>query len=527
MSNYPPKHRGTSDSPTVRPAPPRQGRARWYAAGLAGLTGLAGLAAVGGATEAYGLTNGPGDVGSLPPAARQVLAAQPVAGDPNGNKPADQDTRGNEQSVPCDTGALTAAIVRANASGGARLRLTEHCTYTLTAAQGPDGLPTITQPITLDGVGATIVRAANAANFRILDVGVGGDLTLEDLTVTGGFAPNSNGGGGILVQSGGRVTLRNTTVSRNQSTAVGGGIANYGITTVLGEDGQDKGGHGNSSAPTNGAGNAPANGPTQASPGGESGGKNGGVATDAGTGKALSRVNNNSAQTAGGGIYNDGHLITRNAEVSYNNGGRASGGGITDLGGAVLEKTRIDHNVSSAADGGGIATFGTITSLKQSSVSDNTADGRGGGISCAGSTIYLQGTEVDRNTAGIDGGGIYNQSVPLGGSALAVIEDSEVNGNTATGDGGGIANLSGDLVLRRSHVNLNKTIGTTSQGGGVYNSLGNANLTATEVTRNSSIIAPGGVFNNNEITVDQKSTIIANRPTNCTGSSPAVPNCFG
>ncbi|MET7375934.1 hypothetical protein [Micromonospora arida] len=92
---------------------------------------------------------------------------------------------------------------------------------------------------------------------------------------------------------------------------------------------------------------------------------------------------------------------------------------------------------------------------------------------------------------------------------------------------GGVYNGSGTVVLRRTHVDRNRAIGTNSQGGGIYN---NATLTLTEskVTDNISFLAPGGIFNDGgQVTVDEKTVISGNRPTNCTPSSPPVPNCFG
>ncbi|WP_345630580.1 hypothetical protein [Rugosimonospora acidiphila] len=438
---------------------------------------------------------------------------------------ADNDQYGTAQSVPCDSDKLITAIGRANAAGGAQLTLAARCTYTLTATQGTDGLPVITQPIAIDGQGATIVRAANAANFRILNVAAGGDLTLQNLTITGGFAPNSDGGGGLLVQAGGQATLRNTTVARNQSTAVGGGIANYGITTVLGQAEGSGGTSGtNSSAPNN----APANGPTQA----PSSGQSGGSTTATGTAQVLGKVDSNSSQAGGGGIYNEGHLTTSNVEVSYNHSG-AEGGGLSDLATSVLANTRIENNTAGAG-GGGISTIlGAITKLTDSSVSNNTAGTSGGGILCvSGAAVYVQRSKVDRNTAGgtDGGGGILTFTLPLGGGpAFAVIEDSEVNENTATGgNGGGIANRLSTVVLRRSHVSLNKAIGTASQGGGISNTSGRVTLTATQVTENSATVTAGGIFTSDSLViVDQTSVIVANRPNNCTGSSFAVPNCFG
>jgi predicted outer membrane repeat protein len=429
------------------------------------------------------------------------------------------------ESVSCNADRLIAAIVRANAAGGAQLTLAARCTYTLTATQGTDGLPVITQPISIDGQGATIVRAANAANFRILNVGTGGDLTLQNLTITGGVAPNTDGGGGLLVQSGGRAILRNTTVAYNRSTAAGGGIANYGITTVLGQDdGSSTSSGTNSSAPDN----APADKPAQA----PSSGQGSGSTMTAGTGQVLGKVDNNSSQTGGGGIYNEGYLTTNNVEVSYNHSG-VEGGGLSDLATSVLANTRVDNNTAGAGGGGISTVLGAITKLTDGSVSNNTAGTSGGGIlSVAGAAVYVQGSKVNRNTAnGSDGGGgILTFTLPLGGGpAFAVIEDSEVNDNTATGgNGGGIANRLSTVVLRRSRVSLNKAIGTASQGGGISNSSGRVDLTATQVTENSATVTAGGIFTSDPlVTADQRSVIVANRPNNCTGSSFAVPNCFG
>ncbi|GIH19217.1 right-handed parallel beta-helix repeat-containing protein [Rugosimonospora africana] len=456
-------HRGIAAA-----APPRRRRARWYTAGLAGLTGVASIAAFSGA--AAGAEASGANAGNPPSTANQ-----------------------NQQLIPCAADQLIAAIVSANANGGAQLTLTPRCTYTLTTNQGADGLPIITQPITINGQDATITRAASATNFRILNVGVGGRLTLNNLTITGGFAPDSPGGGGILVQAGGQATLHNTTVTRNQSTSDGGGIANYGITAVLGDDnGKDS-------------------------------------KTTSATAQSLSRVSNNNAQDLGGGISNEGQLTVRNVEVSYNTS-EDEGGGLFDGKAAVIDRARIDHNTS-ASEGGGITSTEAVTKITDSSVSDNTATA-GGGIFCVGCTLYVSGTTVDRNTVtGNDGGGgVYALFLPaLTPVASAVIEDSEVNGNTATsGNGGGIRNLRSNVVVRRSQVSLNRATGTASQAGGISNEGGRLTLTAARVTANLSTVAPGGIAtNNNLVTVDQNSVIVANRPTNCTGSTNAVPNCFG
>ena len=51
---------------------------------------------------------------------------------------------------------------------------------------GPTGLPLITSAIVIDGNGSTIGRVPATPEFRILAIGSGGDLTLQEATVTGG-----------------------------------------------------------------------------------------------------------------------------------------------------------------------------------------------------------------------------------------------------------------------------------------------------------------------------------------------------
>jgi hypothetical protein len=50
---------------------------------------------------------------------------------------------------------------------------------------GDSGVPVITSPITIEGNGAKITRKGSAPPFRLLAVGLAGDLTLKDLTLSG------------------------------------------------------------------------------------------------------------------------------------------------------------------------------------------------------------------------------------------------------------------------------------------------------------------------------------------------------
>jgi predicted outer membrane repeat protein len=123
-------------------------------------------------------------------------------------------------SVSCSPGALIAAIAAANTAGGGTINLTPGCTYSLTSADnGENGLPVVSTRIGVNGNGATI---DGTKTVRVLEVdGPGGNLSLQNLIITGGSADN----GGGIENVGGTVTLNHTQVTGNTATAAGGGIA--------------------------------------------------------------------------------------------------------------------------------------------------------------------------------------------------------------------------------------------------------------------------------------------------------------
>lgn len=124
------------------------------------------------------------------------------------------------------------------------IALAANSTYTLTdapvefIADGPNGLPSITTAITLNGNGATIERSAvdGTPTFRLLHVAATGALTVQNLTIRGGTTPAaldllfpSNAGGGLL--SRGRLHLARSTLSGNHA-FIGGGLAAVGSTVT-------------------------------------------------------------------------------------------------------------------------------------------------------------------------------------------------------------------------------------------------------------------------------------------------------
>ena len=245
----------------------RKRRVLWVATGVAGLTGAVGLAASGVVTLPG--ASATGSLGNVvrPAAHRGCRAGYSPAGPGRpghaaaaGMNPGGQDPSSGRQG----TGRAGTRRQGAGRHGRAlRHRRTDRRTQPgerrsrrdaqararlhVPADAEPEGngLPEIVRPVTIKGENATVLRATNAAAFRIFNVGVGGDLTLHDLTVKGGFAQPGLGGGGLLVQAGGRATILDSRITGNQSSSAGGGVTNFGVTRILstratGPDGKGK-----------------------------------------------------------------------------------------------------------------------------------------------------------------------------------------------------------------------------------------------------------------------------------------------
>jgi hypothetical protein len=148
-----------------------------------------------------------------------------------------------------DVQCLIAAINAANTNGEENWIRLEAGTYTVMAidnsTDGPNGLPSITSALRIEGAGAdttSIVRDASAPRFRLLHVGTTGNLTVDGTTLAGGFGGLFNNGGVVdiiqstvtgnwdwaISNSGGVVNIFRSTVGNNH----GSGLANSGSGEV-------------------------------------------------------------------------------------------------------------------------------------------------------------------------------------------------------------------------------------------------------------------------------------------------------
>src|SRR6266481_8446879 len=274
-----------------------------------------------------------------------------------------------------DVSCLVAAINEANANRQKKntIRL-EAGTYTLTAidnttAEEPNGLPVanglpvITSSLTITGQGAetTIIeRDTSAPFFRILNVAAAGALTLQRLTLRGGF-PFAGDGGGIF--NDGILTIIKSTISQNVVRFPffsGGGIFNGGTLTIT-----------NSTISSNATLD----------------GNGGGIFNDGTLTITNSTISSNRARLDGSGIFNFGTLTLTNSTIVGNTVVEdsidvVSGGGIFTVGTVEFQNTILALNMVGLF-GRGPDCFGPVTSFGNNLIGDLT-----------GCTITLQPSDL-------------------------------------------------------------------------------------------------------------------------------------
>jgi CSLREA domain-containing protein len=268
-------------------------------------------------------------------------------------------------------------------------------TYALTGANGDDANQSgdldidarvgMEGPLQIDGAAADVTIDA-AFDDRVLQH-LTGELTLSDVTVTGGGIAATAGGQGIL-STGSHLTLTDVTVTNNSSTlgnGTGGGGINYspsslGTLTIT------------DSNITENATNR--------------------------TGAGISMGNANLELT--------GSVVANNTVANSNGGGTTGGGGIffSGPGAATITDSSISGNKVEATGTGGAK----IT---------------GGGIYFNGSAASridhatISGNQVVENQAAAlapAGGGIYHLDTGPGASSPVRVVNSTISSNTVIGD---------------------------------------------------------------------------------------------
>ncbi len=378
-------------------------------------------------------------------------------------------SRAHARTFSCGAGdvdCLIDAINEANTNGQTNTIRLAAGTYLLTdldnTTDGPNGLPSITSSLTITGAGANttiIEREGGAPFFRLLHVAGTGSLTLDGVTLQGGFlaafdlSPESFGGG---IHNTGTLALTNSSLTGNGvGNGGGGGIYNTGTVTLT-----------NSSL----TGNAI----TGLRSGGGGGIHNTGTLTI-----TNSSLAGNSSRESAGGIFNShtGTVTLTNSSLTGNISFDGGGGGIANGGTLTLTNCTVADNYSDDNDGGGIINGGTLT-LTNCTVADNTGWRAGGGISNRGTAILTNCTLTGNMAFGVgNGGGIFNTDTLR-------LTNCTLTDNSATAAGGGIFNT-GTLTLTNSTLTGNVAEGDSFSGGGIANAAGSIALQNTILALNT------------------------------------------
>jgi predicted outer membrane repeat protein len=296
---------------------------------------------------------------------------------------------------------------------------------------------TINKNLTLNGYGFydTILQPAGAGQ-RVITVGAGKNLAINNLQIQNGQQPGGNGGG-IYMTDG------NLTIDRgmflNNSAAYGGAIFQETAT------------------------------------------------------KSLSIGNSyffdNTASIDGGAIYSKGNSSV-SAYFGGNIAGRNGGGIHANSGTLLISWGKFEHNTASTGNGGGINVNDSV-SITGTYFDSNTSGDLGGGISQwnTGKTVSFEAVTFDTNTAKNSGGGVFLKSHATI-SYTKFISNTVNAGTGTTAYGGGLYADGGADITYGMFINNQALCNTCSLalGGGIYTGGGVLNVTNALFARNAARI---------------------------------------
>ena len=447
------------------------------------------------------------------------------------SEPKEAKTLGSIPDISDNTKAwkkLKQAVESAEAGGV----ITVMGNVTATHHSNNNGAISVTTSLTIKGSGLATVLNANKntgskPGHRIFTVENGGELTLENITITDGMATGTTleekYGGGILVKEGGKAKLKNCTIKKCEADKFGGGICSEGKLTL------DGGTIGGSSADANEAQYGGAicvreSGSVSMKSGSLTANKvsalGGGVYVDNSASFKMDggEIKTNEATSGGGGVYAKSGTFTLsgNASIESNTSGGNGGGIYVDsTGKLVIKGGSIKSNMATKTsdypgNGGGVYVFGggsTEVRLDMSggSIEGNSTGkasgnyyGSGGGVYIKSGTFTMTGGEIKTNNAKNGGGVALDEggTLKLSGSGKIINNTAENNGN-----GGGICvgtqadtneNI-GTLTMTGGEISGN----TANEGGGIAVLHGTFTMSDGKVIGNTAAQKGGGIFGYN------------------------------
>ncbi len=278
-------------------------------------------------------------------------------------------------------------------------------------------LPSVAKAITLTGPGARLLTISGNNAVRVMDVAASGNLTLKDVTVSGGSTSGSGGG----IQNVGTLTVLRCTLAGNTTSnaSVGGGaIYNTGALTIVSST------FSGNTAPSQYGGGVYNTGSTPVTVtnstfAGNSAQYGGGVFTDRALTLSNCTLTGNSVVNSGGGIYNNQgpNVTAKNSLIVGNTGGDTFG--ITNGGGNIIGGTTTAAGLDSAglANNGGptntiaLTTRGTAVNAGNNAlVAADTLDLDGDGDTTETLPYDQRGTGFPRIVGGTVDSGAYESN---------------------------------------------------------------------------------------------------------------------
>ena len=401
--------------------------------------------------------------------------------------------------------------------------------YVVSAVTGPLEVADSGGTVTIDGAGqATTILDLQCPDgpctidTNVLTVEGDGTADISGVTITGGNNTATSGGGII---NDGTLTLADSTVAENTTSASGGGIAQTeGETSLtLNDDtisdntaGSDGGGvYANDGTVTITGGTIGGTGSTTPLDQGNTAADSGGGLSLEGAAGTISGVTfggtnttqGNSAGEDGGAIYMNGGDPSFSGDTITNNSAVEAGGGIAIDGGTnTFTNETIENNTAGVAatnngDGGGIFVEEGTNTFTDDTVNDNTAiwvsedDGYGGGLDVSGGAIVtFTGGSLDSNQA-YGGGGFAIFSGTIN------VSQADISSNNVTEGAGGVLLDGGTTSITQSTISNNavtEAIGITEfvgDGGGIVSDFCNPlTLTNDTIVNNSATLLGGAYF---------------------------------
>ena len=357
----------------------------------------------------------------------------------------------------------------------------------------------ITIPVGFHEINTALPITAVGGGFI---VPTGAELTLNNVTLTGGTGTGVDVNGGEFIMENSTISNfnnRGVVVRNNGAFFMDGGAVSYNTLTGAGWGGSGvyvvgtgseftmHSGEisGNNSGSLHGGGVIVRNGAVFTMNDGiitenQTTGRGGGVSVHGGDSTFIMNggtISNNNAATGGGvnvepGTFNmNGGKITDHTINGHGGGVNVLANGIFNMSGGIIYGNTSNH-------GGGVWTNGTFNMINApalgepaptigNSTANNTAN-IGGGVYVLGGIFTMgDGTSVSNNTAN-SGGGVFlaNNNPNVAGPATLVMNGGKIAENTANANGGGVLlyGVNSSFTLHEGLIYNNNTQG---HGGGV------------------------------------------------------------